>query len=308
MTSSLNVGVISRSQAVRLAAARAFDHAPPAWTIRLHETPPADADVVVFGADLRHEAGDELVFEPTTPELIVDEIKRRMLISRGRTFVITGAGRGVGVTSAALHLSYLSARDKPTCFVDINVKWDSARRMGVDGEHLTWPGSRTKDQDAGNVEDIATAALPVAGGFRALLPPSQSEPGAVKRVLTSAQADFERVIVDCADSEQLSGALDGAAAGVLIVPFTIPGAYRAVDVLKAHADSRWAIVVNRLGPGGEMTRAAMHRILEHRTAVELPCSPSLRDAEDDARLLTSNWSRYLRGVSRLHTALEGVEA
>ena len=304
MSSSLNVAVISRERDVRLAAARAFDRAPSSWTIRLHESPPDDADVVVFGSDLRTEARDALVFDPGTTEPIVDRIKREISVARARAYVVTGAGRGVGVTSAALHLAAASSQNHSTCFVDLNGAWNSARRIGLDSGHLTWGELQT--QDATNESDTCSVALPVSGGFRAMLPPDSFDEPALERAIKSAESQFDRVIVDCADPESLPVALDRAHAGVLVVPFTIPAAHRAVEVLREHIDARWAIVLNRLGPGGEATRAELHRILEQPTALEFPCSPSLRDVEDDARLLTSRWSRYFRKISTLLAALEAT--
>lgn len=55
-----------------------------------------------------------------------------------------------------------------------------------------------------------------------------------------------------------------------------------------------------------MTRSALERILERSVALELPCAAALRDAEDDARLVTTGFSRWLRAIDRLCKALESV--
>ena len=307
MTSSLNVAVISRDKDVRLAAARAFDRAPSTWTVRLHESPPSDADVAVFGSDLRNEAGDELVFDPGTSEPIVDRIKQMSSTARSRAYVVTGAGRGVGVTSAALHLAAASSRNYSTCFFDVNERWDSSRRLGLDAGHLTW-GDLSTGEDATTQKNAEAmrVALPVSGSFRAMLPPDSLEQDVLQRAFQAAEAEFERVIVDCSDPDTLGQVLPQAHSGILLVPLTVPAAHRGAEMLRRHADERWAIVLNRLGPGGETTRAEIHRILEHPSVLELPCSPSLRDAEDDARLLTSHWNRYVRKVATLLAALEGA--
>lgn len=65
----------------------------------------------------------------------------------------------------------------------------------------------------------------------------------------------------------------------------------------------WAVVCNRLGPGGEMTRTELERIVEHRIGLELPCTPALRDAEDEGKLLGLRVSRYSRRVVQLARAL-----
>ena len=304
MTSPLNVAVISRERDVRMAAARAFDRAPSSWTVRLHEFPPDDADVVVFGSDLRTEAEGALIFDPDTSEPIVGQIKREIAATRARSYVVTGAGRGVGVTSAALHLAAVSTQSHSTCFLDLNETWSAARRLGIDDDHLTW--GDLPDEDDMNGREPRSAALPVAGGFRAMLPPGCFEPAELERALRAAESEFDRVIVDSSDPETLAIALDRAYAGILLVPFSVPAAHRGAEVLRKHPDTRWAIVLNRLGPGGELTRAEIHRVLEHPSTLELPCSPSLRDAEDDARLLTSSWNRYLRKISMLLAALEAA--
>jgi hypothetical protein len=81
------------------------------------------------------------------------------------------------------------------------------------------------------------------------------------------------------------------------------GATRAVTAGGASR-SPWAVVTNKLGPGGETTRAELQELLGGRPiAIELPCCPALRDAEDDARLLASDRHRWRRAVKRLAAAL-----
>jgi hypothetical protein len=68
----------------------------------------------------------------------------------------------------------------------------------------------------------------------------------------------------------------------------------------------WLLVSNRCGPGGETTRAELQAIIGRRVALELPCAPSLRDAEDDGRLLTSRLSPWVRRVDRLAGTLASL--
>ena len=301
---SLEVAVVSRDPEVRLSAARAFDDAPASWRIRLHEEPPDKADVVVFGVDLREAANGHILFEPSKGKGVIDEVKESVASARSKLFVVTGAGRGVGVTSLALHLSALSARDHSTCFVDLDVDWGAAVRLGIDGPHKTWA---EVDSDE---ESFRLAALPVTGGFRALLAPRRNddEPPAngSHEVVRRATDAFERVFVDCSDNSLLDVLSARSDAGVLVVPTTIPGALRAAQLLEAHASVRWAVVLNRLGPGGETARAELHRTIGLRSATVMPCTPALRDAEDDGRLLASPWSRYVRASARLLRALESA--
>jgi hypothetical protein len=90
---------------------------------------------------------------------------------------------------------------------------------------------------------------------------------------------------------------------VLVVQPSVVGAKRARALLEEHPKISWAVILNRLGPGGETTRSAFERLLRHPVAIELACAPSLRDAEDDGRLLTSPLSPWRRSVHRLARAL-----
>ena len=303
MDQSVEVALISRDKDVRLAAARAFDAAPSSWTVRLHESAPESADVLVFGPDVKEEAEGGFVFDPDAPASIIDRVRDELARPNGRTYVVTGAGGGAGTTAVALHLAQVAATHHRTCYLDADPRWSSAPRLGINGEHLTW-GDQTPGAKDENASSSAGAALPVAGGFRALLSPTSFEPKALLHVLDSACDDFDRVVVDCPASESLSLALERADAGILVVPHSAPGARRAATILSAYDGVRWAVVLNRAGPGGELTRAAVHRILGCKTALQLPCTPSLRDAEDEGKLLSSSWSRYLRSIQRLFDALE----
>jgi hypothetical protein len=97
---------------------------------------------------------------------------------------------------------------------------------------------------------------------------------------------------------------DLAARAVLVVNPTPDGARRAATVLAAHAGFEWILVLNRPGPGGETTRAAIARALGRPIEIELPCCAGLRDCEDSCRLLARGWSRWSRGIARLVNVLE----
>ena len=295
---------MSRSNDVRLAAARAFDKAPASWRVRLHEKAPEESDVLVFGSDLGTEAGEEIVFDPAATDSIVDRINKELSRGRHRVYVVTGAGGGAGATSVALHLALVAAREHSTCYLDASPVWSSATRLGIEGKHLTWADLQSGGDSPGDVYP----ALPVAGGFRVLLPPQEFDLAAFEHALTWAQRDFERVIVDCSDPRDLKTLISRADAGVMVVPFSVPAAQRAARLIEQHPDIQWAVVLNRLGPGGELTTAALHRLLDCRSTLQLPCTPSLRDAEDDSRLLSSEWSRYVRRITRLLHAVETVRA
>lgn len=299
---TLDVAVVSRDPAVRLAAARAFDQAPPSWSVHLHDAPPAAADVIVYGSDVEADANG-IVFDPHADRSVIDEVRRSVSTTRAKAFVVAGAGRGVGVTSLALHLAAASARTHDACFLDLDLEWGAGARLGMPEDHLTWEG-------CDGARDVARVALPVAGGFRVLLAPHNTDepPGCevIRALVANARRSFERVVVDCPDDRLLADLGDEIDAGVLVLPATPAGARRARRSLGRHETLRWALVLNRLGPGGETTRAELHDAIGRRPALELPPTPALRDAEDDDALLTWPWRSYVRVVDRLLRALEAA--
>ncbi len=294
---SLRVALVSRDQTVRLAAARAFDAAPASWCVELYESVPEDADVVVYGPDIA--GGRGIYFDPACPERVVDEVESAAASARARSIVVTSPSGGTGVTSVGLHLAAAAARRGPACYVELNEASSAVDRLGFEGESTrTWA-----DVDESR-ESLRRAAVPVAGGFRVLLSPGpQSDPD-IPELLRRTHAEFERIVVDSVDGARLEVALELADAAVLVMPPTLPGARRAARLLTRFPEVPWLVATNRMGPGGETTRAGLQRVLGRRIAVELPCSPALRDAEDRGALVRSAWSRWKRGVERLYGALE----
>ena len=296
---SLRVAVISRDQSVRLAAARAFDGAPASWEVELHEAPPADADVVVYGPDVASNSG--IRFDVDHPARVLEEVAAVASRAQSLRVVVTGPAGGVGATSVALHLAQAAAASHPACFVDLDLEWGAAERMGFsEGDFLTWAGAGE------SAESLRLAALPAPGGFRALLAPTSKPHTDVSTVLEATGDEFARVVVDCPGGRCRADVLRSADAAVLVMSPTVPGARRARAFLDSFPSTRWAIVTNRLGPGGETTRTVIQSILQRRLAMELPCAPALRDAEDAGRLLTSSWSRWKRAVDRLWKTLDQV--
>ena len=294
---SVHVAVVTSDRDVRLAAARAFDDAPAAWSVELYETPPEEADVVVFGPDV--DAGGGLRFDPSDPSALIAGIEQRVASVHTRVTAVTGAGRGVGVTSVAAHLAAAMARDHATCLVDLDVGGMTALRLGIDADdHLTWRDAL----DGGR--SLESCALPVASGFRVLLAPDSEDAGAAAWLLERARSAWERVVVDLPCGQPLSEVVEEADAGVLVVSPTISSAARAKRTLEASPRLPWAVVLNRLGPGGETITAELARLVGRPVALELACAPRLRDREDDGRLLTSPWTRWWRGIERLAGALE----
>jgi Flp pilus assembly CpaE family ATPase len=293
----LHVAVVSRDPVLRMDAARAFDAAPPSWHVTMHDEAPPDADVTVATPDV--ECPGALTFDPARPEDVLTTIAATASID-GRVIVVTSPERGTGVTSVALHLAALAARRSTSCFVDLDTTWTACDRLGLPGDARTWAG-------AGDSREILEqSALPIAPGLRALLAPRGNSAADRQWVAQRASERFERVVVDAPPGGYLRSVLEDAYCCVLVVPPTIPSARRAHEFLEAHRDHKWAVVVNRMGPGGEVTRSGLQRLIGCRLAVELPCCPSLRDREDQGALLTAAWSRWTRSLRRLYQALEAA--
>ena len=293
---ALNIAVVSRDRAVREALAERFDGAPQRWNVTLFDERPSGADIVVRGPDVAVDA--DVVFDPDRPERLLADIEA-LTARSSKTFVVTGAGRGTGVTSAAVHLAGSLATFRETCLLDLDASWVGARdRLGMGGRKvLTWA-------DAGDdAESLRRAAIPVAGGFRALLAPPAGDPpdGLVERVRTS----FGHVVVDLPVGEPDHGTIRSARAALLLVPPTPAGVARARAVLSRPART-WVVILSRTGHGGEAGRAEIAASLGRKVALELPCTPLLRDAEDQGRLLSGPWTRYNRRIARLASGLEAL--
>jgi hypothetical protein len=149
----------------------------------------------------------------------------------------------------------------------------------------------------------ARSCDPACRGFRALLAPRAPASGQLAAVVESAQEEFPTVVVDAPFCCAWPLFPEGVGTGVVVMSPTPTSARRTKDFLDARSGSSWAIVANRLGPGGETTRTELERMLARRIALELPCTPALRDAEDEGRLLRSSWTRYARAVTKLARAL-----
>lgn len=281
---------------VRMAAARAFDDAPASWSVTLHDSAPTDADAIVFGPDV--DAHDGIVFDPARPEHVIEQVRAAAAARERRVIVVTGASGGAGVTTVALHLAgHLSA--PTTCLVEAGPRGGAAERLGLAGRDTkTWADAG----DSGG--SLRLAAVPLAAGFRALLAPTSADGAIPAPLFERACAEFERLIVDVPAEVVGPEVTRPASAAVLVMPPTAPGAHRARALLDRWPELPWAIVSNRTGPGSEMTRSRLQRILGRAISLELPCCASLRDAEDEGRLVTAPWSRWGRGLRRLCRTLE----
>jgi hypothetical protein len=292
----VEVAIVSRDPTLRLEAARAFDAAPPSWVVSLHTSVPAGADVVVATADV--DVPDAIAFDAAKPDDVLRAVEARTgAPEAARTIVVTSPSGGTGATTVALHLAAAAARHFRTCYVDLDLRWGVMDRLGLPDDARTWSPT------TGSGDSVVEDAIPVQGGFRALLV-HDAEHG--RAALDAVRERFERVLVDAPVDVLSADVLERATAGVLVIAPTVPSACRARRMLDALSGIGWAIVINRLGPGGELTRGALERIVERPIALELPCAPALRDAEDDARLVTTSLSRWRRWIDRLLYALESA--
>lgn len=278
---------------IRLALARAFDEAPLAWEVELHEEVPEGSDLLVIGPDIDHEGG--IAFDPGKPEALLAEVAEALEgRHRGRLVVVVGATGGCGVTGLALHLARELA---PCCVVESHPDRGLRERVGMgELDCRTWSPSCT-------ARELAEAALPVPGGFRVLLAPREEDRDASSTIYANARDLARHVVVD-AGTRPHEGLLADAGACVLVVPPTLPGALRAARLLELAPHATWAVVLNRLGPGGEMPCSMLRAMIGRPIAVELPCCPQLRDAEDSSRLVGRGLTRWARRVRQLARALD----
>lgn len=273
------IALVCPDASLKMVAARAFDDAPSDWDVTLHDDVPADADLVVTVGESAKATGD-LWLDPARPHDVVEEVRSLLDASTCRVVAVVGAAGGCGATSIALHLA--AATTGSSCLVDLQARPSCARRLGI---------------DPGELADAA-APVPVPGGSRLLAARAPLAPAR----LDALRRDFERVVLD-APRDFIAEVRDHCDAVVLVMAPTLVAAASAAGLLVELGDTPVAVVTNRLGPGGETTRADLRRILGHRITLELPCSRGLRDAEDDCRLLTSAWSPWLYRIRRLSAAL-----
>jgi hypothetical protein len=274
----VRIAIVASDAETRMAAARAFDGAPRHWSVRIFDEPPDDADVLVVPRGSRQLEGC-VTFDPERPADVVRVVEASLAQTRG-PIVVEGACGGAGATTLALHLAAASG----ACVLDRSPHGATARRLAIE-EWRTF----------GNGDDPAEASLPVAPGIRLLLAPERDD------AVDAATKVFERVVVDGAPA----ALVPQAAARVVVFPPSSPAARRVRELI-VEPDVPTALVVNRTGPGGSLSRGAVEREIGRRVTLMLPCTPALRDAEDDGRLLTSPCSRWLRGIARLARALESA--
>jgi hypothetical protein len=284
----LHVALVSRDDSVRAQMAVAFDAAPASWKVTIHEEP-VPADAVVYGPDVGPSSG--IPFDAMHPESAFEHI-RAMTSTEVPVIPVTSTRGGTGATSVALHLAAAAAHSRRVCLLDLDLTWGIEWRLGFDEMRRWRPG-----------EDVLEASIPVTGGFR-VVAPDLGTGEVLEDLFERAAGAFDVVVADAPEGIALDVALARSSVGVLVAQATIPGARRAAAFCARRHEIRWAVVANRLGGGGETTLEGLRRISSCRVALELPCTPSLRDAEDKGRLLPRRWSRWSRRIDSLARALQ----
>ena len=281
----MRIAAVSRDPDERMQLARAFDEAPPTWLVSLHDDAPPTADVIVCGPGIDIEGA--IPFDPQAPQLAIAEVQRRVRsCSVGRRIFVCGATGGSGATTLALHLAAAGR----ACVVEAS-RSGVRKRLGL-ASARPWP----------TATDEELAPLPVAPGLRVLLAPPTFTIEDTRRIVDRAASTFSSVIVDC-ESRDVEELVSPGDIGVLVSLPTRPAIEHAKDIVGLEGP-RWAVVTNRIGPGGCLTRRRLEVLLDHRIAIELPCSAALRDSEDEGALLTSPMSPWWWKVKRLWRALE----
>ena len=249
----------------------------------MNESEAPDADVVIRGTDL---PGPGLTFDAARGDRLVADIETALRArGRGRAILVAGACGGCGTTTIALHVAAALA-NRTCCVLEAHPRCGLRQRLHLPDDAL--------DRSSGD----RLSDLPVAPRFRVSLAPrseSVEDRGvAIERLLST----YEVVIVDAGaqPSDVLSAAGDVA---VLTMPATAPGMLRARAWLEERADLSCATVVNRLGPGSDLTNADLRKLLQRRVSLELPCTAALRDVEDKGVLLSDRrWNRRIDQLAR----------
>jgi Flp pilus assembly CpaE family ATPase len=292
------VAVVVSDPSLREEVARAFDSAPQAWAVSFWDAPPSSADVVVFDDP---SAGSGVVFDPRRPDELVGAVQTRLDESRrppsSRVVGVTGVA-GAGVTTLALHLASTWAVRSDTCFLDLDQSWGCAPRLGLGDETITWNGA---DRSS---EALKLASLPLQPRLRVLVAPHAPVETRCASLVTRARAEFERLVIDVPVRHRDPEVTASVDAVIVVLAPCLPHAHRAARMLTQIDAERVVVVTNRLGPGGETTRQQLEAILGRKVSLELPCCPSLRDAEGSRRLASLRWSRWGYGVKRLARALD----
>jgi hypothetical protein len=281
------IALRSSDPATCLEMAKAFEGAPIDWDV-FFWSDGCESHVVVGDDD-----ACSVPFDVSDPARAIESVAALLVRGRKRITVLTGARRGTGVSTLALHLAVALGETAAVCVVDLDPDSSLRARLGLPEDARDWAPSE---------DDVLSAAIPCSGGFRLLLAP-RAPFGDVRPLLDAAVERYQHVVVDAPPSPCRAVVLASSTQALLLVPPSRQGIAHAHRTIAAHPETDWSCVVNRMGAGGELTVRQIGNELQRPISVELPCSPYLRDREDDHRLLDARWSRYYRRVTRLAGAL-----
>ncbi len=276
MPSPLRVIIVSRDPAMRLAAARAFDAAPPSWNVQLSNDGAERADVLVLTPEI-DEAPDSaaplVAFDPLDPLAAVAAVARAGASRSPSITAVLGATGGCGATTIAMYLAKALAPE--AAFVEVGDPGGSTLSARFD---LALTGAR-----AGPV---------TVQGFHAYVVSDASE--------VSDLSEHRRAIVDLG----CGGAPIDGTPTLCVLPPSLVAARRAARIIGAHPKIPWIVVTNRVGAGGNVTRMELQQELSAPISLELAACPALRDSEESGRLADGSWRRWHRGIGRLARAIE----
>jgi hypothetical protein len=294
----VSVAIVVKDPSLRQQVAGAFDLAPRAWGVRFYDAVPPDADVVVV--DDPHGGG--VLFDPRCPERLIPEVQARLDRSLRaapcRAVAVTGLP-GTGVSSIAMHLASSWAVRFETCYVDLDRSWSCAHRLGLGDEVVTWASAGASS------EGLRLASVPIERRLRALVAPLTPVKVRIDALVENAGSEWQRLVVDLPLREREESLMDRLDAVIVVLAPCLPHAHRVAHILPEIGMAPVVIVTNRLGRGGETTRAQIESVIGRRVGLELPCYPGLRDAEGKQRLAPLRWSRWGYAMSRLSRALDG---
>lgn len=207
-------------------------------------------------------------------------------VGRSPLIGVVGATGGCGVTTIAVHL----ARSHRSCVVECGSRAGLAERVALDRDRLVAWGADD------SLDGLDLAALPMPGGFRAVFARGETPEG-VEGVAAAMAGRFDSVVLDVPFGHDPPVVCDVV---VVVMPASVPGALRARPLVAQLESAAYAVIANRLGAGGEVTRTELQRTVRRRIALELPACAALRDAEDEGRLIAPgrSWSRRLDRVAR----------
>ena len=196
------------------------------------------------------------------------------------------------MSTLALHLAAALSRSREVFLIEPPGARSLSIRVGVPDDAAEWQPGESLD-----------VSIPVCGGSR-LIRAAELAPA-----LAALQQDGRAGVVDLGCKQ--SAFEEVVAAGLLrAVVVVVPPARTAAKLtrtfLQSTAELDRIVVSNRTGHGGDMTRDKVSAVIGALVALELPCSPALRAAEDACTLVQQPWSRWWRLVSRVARSLESL--